>query len=232
MDRRQFLATTAAAAAAAGLAASPAPADPAVARPFARLLPGNRVARGFQAVPEGLRFPDVALGDDDGTHRVSEWRGRAVLVPLWAEWCTACLLELPDLFQLALRQRGAALVRPILTASRGSGDAALARSTLRRAGAAGFAPLVELPLKGRVLFETLADKHDGRSKALPCTLAVGPDGRVLARAFGAAFVPPKPTSTPEEVRALAESGRLKTTWAHPDADAFLAALGAGRLNGV
>lgn len=48
---------------------------------------------------------DFALEDLDGRAvRLSEFRGRPVLLNFWATWCTACAAELPDLIQLAKRR--------------------------------------------------------------------------------------------------------------------------------
>jgi thiol-disulfide isomerase/thioredoxin len=54
-----------------------------------------------------LRLPDLAFEDADGKSRkLSEWRGRTVLVNLWATWCVPCRKEMPALEGLQTRLGG------------------------------------------------------------------------------------------------------------------------------
>jgi len=48
-----------------------------------------------------LRLPDLIFEDADGKPRkLSDWRGRTVLVNLWATWCVPCRKEMPALDRL------------------------------------------------------------------------------------------------------------------------------------
>ena len=50
-------------------------------------------------IPEQL--PDIALPDSKGAqHKLSEWRGRPLLVNFWATWCAPCRREIPLLKSL------------------------------------------------------------------------------------------------------------------------------------
>ena len=54
-----------------------------------------------------LQLPDLAFEDADGKPRkLSEWRGRTVLVNLWATWCVPCRKEMPALEALQTKLGG------------------------------------------------------------------------------------------------------------------------------
>jgi len=49
----------------------------------------------------GKAAPDFTVTDIDGVeHRLSDYRGRNVLVVFWATWCPACNVEIPHLIEL------------------------------------------------------------------------------------------------------------------------------------
>jgi thiol-disulfide isomerase/thioredoxin len=54
-----------------------------------------------------LRLPDLAFEDADGkSKKLSDWRGRTVLVNLWATWCVPCRKEMPALEGLQTKLGG------------------------------------------------------------------------------------------------------------------------------
>ena len=49
----------------------------------------------------GKEAPDFSVNDISGkAHKLSEYRGRNVVVVFWATWCPACNLEIPHLIEL------------------------------------------------------------------------------------------------------------------------------------
>jgi len=76
-----------------------------LARKIAPLAHGEVAALTMATVP--LRLPDLAFGDADGKpKKLSDWRGRTVLVNLWATWCVPCRKEMPALEGLQARLGG------------------------------------------------------------------------------------------------------------------------------
>src|ERR1700730_3402988 len=76
-----------------------------LARKLAPLAHGEVAALTMATVP--LLLPDLAFEDADGkSKKLSDWRGRTVLVNLWATWCVPCRREMPPLESLQSRLGG------------------------------------------------------------------------------------------------------------------------------
>jgi thiol-disulfide isomerase/thioredoxin len=76
-----------------------------VANRIAPLAHGEVAALTMASAP--LRLPDLAFDDADGKPRkLSDWRGRTVLVNLWATWCVPCRKEMPALDRLQAKLGG------------------------------------------------------------------------------------------------------------------------------
>jgi thiol-disulfide isomerase/thioredoxin len=68
----------------------------AAARRLAPLARGEVAA--FAVAEQPLALPDLAFRDaSGGERRLSQWRGRTVLLNLWATWCVPCRREMPAL---------------------------------------------------------------------------------------------------------------------------------------
>src|SRR6202045_2501485 len=76
-----------------------------LARKLAPLAQGEVAALTMTTAP--LRLPDLAFEDADGKpKKLSDWRGRTVLVNLWATWCVPCRKEMPALEGLQTKLGG------------------------------------------------------------------------------------------------------------------------------
>jgi thiol-disulfide isomerase/thioredoxin len=76
-----------------------------LAHKIAPLAHGEVAALTLATAP--LRLPDLAFEDADGKpKKLSDWRGRTVLVNLWATWCVPCRKEMPALEGLQTRLGG------------------------------------------------------------------------------------------------------------------------------
>src|SRR5580704_38954 len=76
-----------------------------LARKIAPLAHGEVAALTMATSP--LRLPDLAFWDADGKpKKLSDWRGRTVLVNLWATWCVPCRKEMPALDRLQTKLGG------------------------------------------------------------------------------------------------------------------------------
>jgi len=76
-----------------------------LSRKLAPLAHGEVAALTMATAP--LRLPDLTFDDADGKPRkLSDWRGRTVLVNLWATWCVPCRKEMPALDSLQTKLGG------------------------------------------------------------------------------------------------------------------------------
>jgi thiol-disulfide isomerase/thioredoxin len=77
----------------------------ALSNKLAPLAQGEVAALTMATTP--LRLPDLAFEDSDGKpKKLSDWRGRTVLVNLWATWCVPCRKEMPALDSLQTKLGG------------------------------------------------------------------------------------------------------------------------------
>ena len=76
-----------------------------LARKIAPLAHGEVAALTMATTP--LQLPDLAFEDAEGKPRkLSDWRGKTVLVNLWATWCVPCRKEMPALDSLQAKLGG------------------------------------------------------------------------------------------------------------------------------
>jgi thiol-disulfide isomerase/thioredoxin len=128
----------------------------------------------FSLLNPPLPAPELGFTTRDGTpRRLADFRGRMVLVNLWATWCGPCVEEMPSLDRLQ--------------AQLGQGLTVLAISE-DRPGESAVAPFLEkLAVPHLAVF---LDPANGAIKAfgvkgLPTSFLISRDGRILAMLEGA-----------------------------------------------
>ena len=76
-----------------------------LARKIAPLATGEVAALTMASAP--LKLPDLEFNDANGApKKLSDWRGRTVLLNLWATWCVPCRKEMPALDELQTKLGG------------------------------------------------------------------------------------------------------------------------------
>jgi thiol-disulfide isomerase/thioredoxin len=220
-SRRTFLAS------AASLAfAPPARAD---APPLAHgVLENNALAKEFESVT--VELPDLDVWGPAGKRSIKELKGRAVLMPLWAEWCGPCFSEMPDFARLQTKYGNDKFaIIPVLTATKKQFTPELLGGVLKLANAGIFEPLIEDHLGDR-LMQHMARQHGG--VALPCNLLIAPDGHVVAREIGRMTSDEEtkdPAHSYREVLDRTQTGAIQSLWGDAAGDEFAKAMANGFL---
>jgi thiol-disulfide isomerase/thioredoxin len=138
------------------------------------------LARGkmstFVAKDEPEELPEVSFQDGTGAQRsLADWRGKVVLLNLWATWCAPCREEMPALDELQGQLGGEDF--EVVAASIDKGDADKPREFLEDHGIGNLA-LYHDP-SGR-LGNTL------KAYGMPTTLLIDRQGREIGRLVGPA----------------------------------------------
>ena len=138
------------------------------------LSQGQMAAFVFRKAPEDL--PEVKFQDATGKERtLADWRGKVVLVNLWATWCLPCRKEMPALDRLQ--------------SELGSDKFEVVAVSVDRTGLAGARKFLD-----ETKAEKLALYADGtarlattlRAAGLPATLLLDREGREIGRLLGPA----------------------------------------------
>ena len=115
---------------------------------------------------------DYQLRDMDGRlYKVSDYRGKWLIINFWATWCAPCLKEMPDLERFYQQNRDSAQVWGV---SFEDGDKAAIQAYVDRVG---------------VTFPILGYGQDpltgyGEVRVLPTTFVIDPDGLFQRRFEG------------------------------------------------
>ena len=149
----------------------------------------------FVVHPERKPVAEITFSDAEGNSlSLSQWKGRVVLVNLWATWCGPCRKEMPELARL--QELLGSEDFEVVAISVDKQGAEVARPFLESVGAEALT--LYLDPSTRVL-------ADFKAVGLPASILIDRSGREIGRMFGAAD-----WASPEALRlietAIAEGG--------------------------
>jgi len=130
----------------------------------------------FAAARTPAAVPQVAFSDAAGARQsLAAFKGRYVLLNLWATWCAPCVKELPALAKLKSAFPKGQL--SVVAVDVGRGTSAEARGFLDAHGAKALDAYVD---------SNIALLHAFGAYGLPLTVLIDPKGREIGRAIGPA----------------------------------------------
>jgi thiol-disulfide isomerase/thioredoxin len=131
-------------------------------------IPSNANTAG--EVPIGATLPDVALQGLNGPpRRLNSFRGRPLLINVWASWCGPCKQEMASLERLAWQEQDFAIIGV------STDDYADKAASLLKRTNSTISHFIDHDLQMENIL--------GASQ-LPLTVLVDADGRVLQRIYG------------------------------------------------
>ncbi len=149
-----------------------------LARKLAPLAHGEVAALTMATAP--LQLPDLAFEDANGKpKKLSDWRGRTVLVNLWATWCVPCRKEMPALESLQIRLGGPNF--EVVAVNIDTRDPEKPKNFLKEANLTGLAYFSDQKAK---VFQDL--KAIGRALGMPTSVLVDSQGCEIATISGPA----------------------------------------------
>jgi peroxiredoxin len=121
----------------------------------------------------GKTAPDFTLQSLDGKPlRLSDFRGKAVVLNFWATWCEPCKIEMPWFVDLQKKY-----------ASEGLQILGVAMDDASPQEIGKFAKQMEVNYPVMVGKDSVGDAYGG-VQFLPATFYIGRDGKVIERVFG------------------------------------------------
>ena len=149
-----------------------------LARKLAPLARGEVAA--VKVATSGLKVPDLAFKDAAGKPlSLEHWRGRTVLLNLWATWCVPCRKEMPALDALQQRLGGPGF--EVVAVNIDTRDPDKPKAWLKEVGIEKLAYYADPDAK---TFQDL--KAIGRAFGMPTTLLVDPQGCEIGTIAGPA----------------------------------------------
>ena len=130
--------------------------------------------------PEPAALPEIKFQDGEGKERtLAEWRGKVVLLNLWATWCLPCRKEMPALDRLQKE----------LGSGKFSGKFEVVALSVDRKGLeASKKFLNDTKVERLALYVDPSARANTELRAvgLPVTLLIDPQGREIGRLLGPA----------------------------------------------
>jgi thiol-disulfide isomerase/thioredoxin len=150
----------------------------ALAHRLAPLAQGEVAAMTVAQKP--FRVPDLAFKDAEShAHTLSEWKGRTVLLNLWATWCVPCRKEMPALDALEEKLGGPDF--EVVAVNIDTRDPDKPRAWLKDVGVARLAYYSDREAK---VFQDL--KLAGKAFGMPTTLLIDGSGCEIGTMAGPA----------------------------------------------
>ena len=148
------------------------------AKRIAPLIRGEVAALTVAKTPK--RPPDLAFNDEHGARKtLADWRGKTVLVNLWATWCVPCRKEMPALDALQAKLGGPEFA--VIAVNIDTRDAEKPKAWLKEVGIARLGYFADPSAK---VFQDL--KEAGKAFGMPTTLLLDPNGCEIATLSGPA----------------------------------------------
>jgi thiol-disulfide isomerase/thioredoxin len=145
---------------------------------LAPLAHGEVAAVAVATAP--LRVPELAFQGADGQHHtLADWRGRTVLLNLWATWCIPCRKEMPALDALEQKLGGPGF--EVVAVNIDTRDPDKPRTWLKGVGVSHLAYYADPSAK---VFQDL--KLIGKAFGMPTTMLLDPQGCELGTIAGPA----------------------------------------------
>jgi peroxiredoxin len=134
--------------------------------------PAQKPGAGLTSLLDKPPAPDFQLSDVDGNiHRLSDYRGRVVIVNFWATWCPPCRAEMPSMQRAWEKLQQEEIM--MLAVNVGEDEDTIFQFTANYP--------VEFPLLMDLDSKII---EEWPVRGLPTTFVVDPQGRLAYRAIG------------------------------------------------
>ncbi|CDK99958.1 putative membrane-bound proteins with a thioredoxin-like domain [Magnetospirillum gryphiswaldense MSR-1 v2] len=139
-------------------------------------LAAEPLPAGFQSMPAKTQAPPIPFTEPNGKAiSFSDWRGKVVVLNVWATWCGPCVQEMPSLDRLAAQLPAERFA--VLAVSQDKGGSAVAKPFLDKLGIKNLRALGDPA--GRL-------SRDLGVRGLPTTFILDQQGNIVSRLEGPA----------------------------------------------